>query len=99
MFFKKALDKVVDKIEDRIELKAIEKEAYENEKPKVEAIDFLERVKEAKQKGVDKANKKKHLKSPILDKIKDFNEKMENNKNGESNKTKTKEKVEFYKFG
>lgn len=99
MFFKKALDKVVDKIEDRIELKAIEKEAYENEKPKVEAIDFLERVKEAKQKGVDKANKKKHLKSPILDKIKDFNEKMDKNKGTVSDEDKKKEKIKLYKFG
>lgn len=89
--------KLRDKIEERKELKEVEKEAYEDEKPKVEAIVYANKVEKARQKGVDKANGSgSSNSSSMLEKIVEFNEKMN------SKKQITKEnpkKVEMFKFG
>lgn len=89
--------KLVDKIKERKELRQIEKEAYEDEKPIAEAIVYADKVEKARQKGVDKANKVRSTDgSSMLDKIAKYNEKM--NKGDEKTSTAPK-KVDMFKFG
>ena len=89
--------KLLDKIEEKKELKKIEKEAYENEKPKADAIAYAEKVNEARQQGLDKANRVKSSgSSSILEKIQNYNEKM--NVGKEPSITGSK-KVELFKLG
>lgn len=89
--------KLVDKIKERKELKQIEKEAYEDEKPIAEAIVYADKVKKARQKGVDKANGEGSSNSSnLLDKIVKFNEKMNNEKQTTKENPK---KIETFKFG
>lgn len=89
--------KLLDKIEEKKELKKIEKEAYDNEKPKSDAIAYAEKVDKARQKGLDKANRvKSGGSSSMLENIKNYNEKMND---GKETSSKGSKKVELFKLG